>query len=189
MKVILASGSPRRKQLLGEIINQFDIISPQCDEQCDATNPQEYVKQLAKRKAHSVLNDNQDSLVIGCDTIVVFNNKILLKPTDRQNAYNMLSSLSNNTHSVYSGVCIVSKHKEVVFCEETKVTFRQLREQDINSYIDTGSCFDKAGAYGIQDSDFVCDISGEFANVMGFPVKKVAKTLNVEFGLPIKKGV
>lgn len=186
MKLILASNSPRRKELLHKLLDNFAIIPAQGEEKSDAQQPSAFVAQLAYNKAAEVWRNNTDSLVLGCDTAVVFDNKILGKPHNRQQARQMLSALSDNTHTVLTGVCLMSAHKTEQFVACTKVVFRKLSDSDIESYIDTGSCYDKAGAYGIQDSDFVSAIEGEYDNVMGLPVCEVGKALQ-KFGININK--
>ena len=177
MKIILASASPRRKQLLGEIIKDF-LVLPSNEKEDDVFgSPQEVAKQLSFLKAKSVFDNNQDCLVIGADTIVVHQNQILGKPKNEAHAIEMLSSLSGKTHEVITGVTIMTKDLSVTFADVSQVTFKQLDNKEIIDYIATGSPFDKAGGYGIQDSGFVCDISGSFNNVVGLPTEKLSKIL------------
>lgn len=185
MKVILASGSPRRKQILSELLDMFETVNPRCDEICTADSPQQYVMELAQRKAHSVAQDNPTSVVIGCDTIVVKDNKVLLKPKTAQQAYDTLRSLSGSTHTVYTGIAIVSANADICYCEHTDVTFRALTDKDINDYIATGNCFDKAGAYGIQETDFVSQLDGEYNCVVGLPLTKLSQHLQ-QLGVFVK---
>jgi len=181
MKVILASASPRRKQLLGMLIKDFEILPSNADENINCATPEETVRQLSYIKAKSVFEQNQDSLVLGADTIVVFDDKILGKPQDEEDARQMLRLLSAKTHKVVTGVSLLSAKKCVTFAETSYVAFRQLSDKDIDDYIKTGSPMDKAGAYGIQDSGFVCDIEGSFDNVVGLPTARLAKVLK-QFG-------
>ncbi len=174
-KIVLASQSPRRKELLSLIFNKFDII-PSTDEESInyALEPHKIVEELAEQKAKSVYNKlvDKSSVVIGSDTIVYCNNKILLKPKDEQDAKEMLTLLSNNTHSVFTGVSIVTENKTETFYCETKVKFNELSHGDITKYIKTHEPMDKAGAYGIQGygAVFIEKIDGNYHSVMGLPV-------------------
>ena len=177
MDIILASASPRRKQLLGEIVKNFLVLpSNEKEDECFGA-PQEVAKQLSYIKAKSVFDNHQNCLVIGADTIVVHQDQILGKPKDKQQAIQMLTSLSGKTHEVITGVTIMTKDVSVTFADVSKVAFKNLDQKDILDYIATGSPFDKAGGYGIQDSGFVCDISGSFNNVVGLPTEKLSKVL------------
>ena len=178
MDVILASASPRRKELLGGIVKNFIVLPSNADENVSCLNPLETAKQLSFIKAKSVFEQNQNCLVIGADTIVVHDDKILGKPKDKQNAYQMLSQLSGKTHSVITGVTVMTKEVTITFAEVSMVGFKKLCDKDIFDYIATGSPFDKAGGYGIQDSGFVCDISGSYDNVVGLPTEKLAQVLS-----------
>ncbi len=180
-RLILASASPRRKELLIKQGFEFEIITADIDErkiEKRFSEPQEAVKQLAYEKARAVFEENTEAVVIGADTVVVFKGKTLGKPKDKEEAYEMLSSLSGNEHEVYTGVAVISKEETVIFADRTAVLFKKLSEKDINAYIATGSPFDKAGSYGIQDSDFVKEIQGGFDNVMGLPAKRLAPVLS-----------
>ncbi len=176
-KIILASKSPRRKQLLELLGLPFQVQGSQIDEVYSLTNPREIVTHLAASKARDVAKQFEDALIIGADTIVVLDEHILEKPQDEKDALNMLMRLSNRTHIVYTGVCLILKTngqvKEHSFFEETKVTFAALSESEVQSYIKSGSPMDKAGAYGIQDdygAVFVKRIEGDYYNVVGFPL-------------------
>ena len=133
-------------------------------------------------------NDNKDitnkfdPLVIGADTIVVLNGKVLGKPKDENQAREMLQSLSGKTHKVITGVTVKSKTNTITFAEESSVTFKKLDERQITEYIKSGSPFDKAGAYGIQDSGFVAEIKGSYKNVMGLPVERLTEILQTYGG-------
>ncbi|MGM9926561.1 MAG: Maf family protein [Bacillus sp. (in: firmicutes)] len=179
--LILASASPRRKELLTLLDIPFKTYSADIDETIPPyMTPEVAVEQLAHKKAQAVFNANKQAIVIGCDTIVVHNGNILGKPIDREEAFSMLSQLSNHTHAVYTGVCIMSEHKTVVFHEVTSVTFWKLNQQDINAYIDSGEPFDKAGSYGIQGRAalFVKGIQGDYFNVVGLPVSRLSRELS-----------
>lgn len=180
MEIVLASKSPRRKELLKRVVNDFKIIESDFDEDSITFNGdvEEYVKLLARGKALAVKEKvNNKSLIIGVDTIVFYNNKILGKPKNYDDAYGMLSVLSGNTHKVYSGVCIVNTenlHIESFVCE-TKVKFSELTGDQIDRYIESKEPMDKAGAYGIQGLGgvFVEKIDGCYYNVMGLPINKL----------------
>ncbi|HET6528943.1 MAG TPA: Maf family protein [Balneolaceae bacterium] len=178
--IILASASPRRKKLLQQINLPFQVHPSTVDE---TFSPQlkadQIVQQLALRKAKDVAAQFKDALIIGADTIVAFEDEILTKPEDSQDAKNMLGRLSGQTHQVYTGVglCKVDSQNNITestsFFERTEVTFGSLNPEDIDAYAASGSPLDKAGAYGIQDdfgAIFVKGIEGDFYNVMGFPL-------------------
>lgn len=184
-KLILASQSPRRKHLLETIGLSFEIIPAEIDEVFQSTEPDIIVKDLAYKKAVSIEKQISDeAIIISADTIVVLDNEILNKPIDENNAFEMLSKLSNRFHEVYTGITIINKSENVssyiIDYEVTKVKFRQLDGDEIWDYIKSGSPMDKAGAYGIQDdfgSVFVEKIEGCFYNVVGLPLQLVYKHL------------
>ncbi len=177
MKLILASNSPRRKELLSQLNYSFDIIPSVGEEISNATLPVDIAKELANRKALEVFKAHPDCVVIGCDTVVEIDGKLLGKPHDNNEATCMLKALSGKTHYVHTGVCLLHKMGVWLFADTTEVTFYTLTDEQIASYVATGSPLDKAGAYGIQDSGFVCHINGSFNNVVGFPTEKVAPIL------------
>ena len=131
-------------------------------------------------KACEVARLFPDATVIGADTVVVFGGRIIGKPKDEKQAFDILKELSGKTHSVYTGVCVVRGGKKKAFVRKSRVLFFPLTDERINSYIATGSPMDKAGAYGIQDSGFVKKIRGSYSNVMGLPVEKLRKILKKE---------
>ena len=181
MKIILASASPRRREILTTIGLAPDEIMPSdADETiAEGTPAHEAVMILSERKAESVAKKAPaDSLLIASDTVVVLDGEILGKPRDRQDAYDMLSRLSGRIHSVYTGVCMILNEKKSVFYQKTDVEFYPLTDADINAYLDTGEPFDKAGAYGIQGrgSVLVKGIDGDFFTVMGLPAAEVYRT-------------
>lgn len=178
--LILASSSPRRKELLENLQLTFQTISSDVDENYNPTwSPQEIVMELAHRKAESVSKEHKDSFVIGSDTVVVRDHTILGKPENREEAFSMLKSLSGRSHSVYTGVAIVSESNVCKFFEKTDVEFWELTDDEINDYLDTGEPFDKAGAYGIQGfgSLLVKKISGDYFSVVGLPVARTIREL------------
>ncbi len=178
---VLASASPRRKELLTLLNFPFAIHSTDVDESIpQGTAPENAVQQLAFRKAAAALEVYPDSIIFGSDTIVVHQGRLLGKPSSKEEAFEILSSLSGKTHEVYTGVCILSKERQNCFYEKTEVTFWDLSEQEITSYIASGEPFDKAGAYGIQGRAalFVKSIAGDYYNVVGLPVSRLARELS-----------
>ena len=184
LKFILASASERRKELLSRIVKDFEVRVSDFDEESVQVNNniEEYVKTLSQGKAKSVaLNYSSDSIIIGADTIVVIDNKVLGKPKDKNDAFRMLKSLSNNVHRVYSGVTVINNSTKVIKseCLYTEVYFSELSDEEIWKYIDTGECLDKAGAYGIQGFGgvFVKSINGCYYNVVGLPLNLLNKMI------------
>ena len=178
MKVILASKSSRRKQLLEKILNNFKIIDSKLDEsKIKLDKPDKYCSNLAQLKANKVADKNPEDLVIGADTIVFFKNQILGKPKNYNEAFKMIKLLSNQTHTVYTGVSIISQLAKIniSFTERTDVTFYNLSDIQIANYIKQDSPYDKAGSYGIQDGSqlFVKTINGNYENVIGLPIAKI----------------
>lgn len=176
--LILASKSPRRKELLSLITEDFEIKSADVDETLpDGILPDKAVEYLSKIKA--IPFKNGTDTIIGADTVVAIDNQILGKPTDRKHAFEMLKLLSGRYHSVYTGVTIISPESTVTFSAETKVKFFDLSDEEINNYIATGECDDKAGAYGIQGkgSLLVERIEGDYFNVVGLPISLLNKLL------------
>lgn len=184
-RFILASASPRRKEILSNAGFDFEIIVSDADENIsEDLTPEKTVEELAERKAMSVWESNKDAVVFGCDTVVAIDGKILGKPTDDNDAFNMLRMLSGKVHTVSTGVCICSAEKVSVFSNTTRVEFYPLSDETIKSYIATGECADKAGAYGIQGygSVLVKEIKGDYFSVMGLPVSQASRVLS-EFGV------
>lgn len=180
-KIILASGSPRRKELLTIAGLEFKVIVADVDEIIpENAEPQDVVKSLALQKASAVAEKYPDCVVIGADTVVVNDNAILGKPKSEADAIEMLSALSGRTHSVCTGVAIICGNKVKSFCETTEVEFYNLTENEIISYVRTGEPMDKAGAYGIQGKGCVLvkRIVGDYFNVVGLPVSKVFRELS-----------
>ncbi len=182
MEIVLASKSPRRQELLRRIVGNFKIIESNFDEDSIKFNGdiEEYVKNIAIGKALNIKNKiENNSLIIGVDTVVFYENKILGKPKNYDDAYSMLSVLSGNTHKVYSGVCIFDTEKLGIksFVCQTKVTFSKMNKSQIEKYIMSKEPMDKAGAYGIQGLGgvFIEKIDGCYYNVMGLPLNKLNK--------------
>ncbi|MDE7256662.1 MAG: Maf family protein [Clostridia bacterium] len=178
MKIILASASPRRKELLKQVVKDFEIIPASGEEKANtALPPEQIVCALAESKCCEVFEKYPDSVVIGCDTIVYYKGKVLGKPKSRAEAEETLKELSGKTHSVYTGVCIRSPERRIAGYDETEVTFNELSDGFIKSYVDGGSPMDKAGCYGIQDGGVVKSYKGSYTNVVGLPLELVEKML------------
>ena len=180
-KVILASASPRRKELFALLgINAY-IIPAEIAEPINGEEPQVQAMQNALRKAEIVKNKvDKDAVVIAADTLVAIDNHILGKRLNQKEASRYLRLLSGNTHSVYTGICIFYNEIANINYEQTLVHFAELTELEIKSYIETGEPMDKAGAYGIQGygAQFITAVDGCYYNVMGFPVRKFYEMLN-----------
>lgn len=180
--MILASASPRRKELLSYIADDFKVIPAKGEENIpDGSSPEETVYMLSRQKAEEIYSTYKNETIIAADTIVSIDGKILGKPHDKHEAFEMLSALSGRTHAVYTGVCIITKNGErMSFTEKTEVEFYPLSENDIRSYIATGDPMDKAGAYGIQEKGafLVKGIIGDFYNVMGLPIAQLKRYLD-----------
>ena len=175
-KIILASQSARRRELLKYIFEDYEIIPSGADETPPEDVPAENVPEiLAVRKAVYVAKDRPHDLVIGCDTVVILDGKIFGKPADLGEAREMLFELSGRTHRVVSGVCICCEGRTMSFSQTTEVTFYPLSAADIERYITEDSPLDKAGSYGIQDRGglFVKELSGDHYNVIGFPIARL----------------
>ncbi|MGE7905268.1 Maf family protein [Peribacillus sp. NPDC094092] len=178
--LILASSSPRRKELLQFLQIPFESMNSNVDESIDENMcPDAAVKELASRKAEAIAAKFQESWVIGSDTVVVLDGEILGKPTSRADGKRMLKMLSGRTHEVYTGVAILFGKNRRVFAEKTEVTFWELPEAEIERYLDSGEPFDKAGGYGIQGygSLLVEQIKGDYFSVVGLPVSRLAREL------------
>ena len=190
MRYILASQSPRRRELLARTGLEFDVIPSDVNEKITKEVPSDVVMELAHQKAENVyakITDPDDYTVIGSDTIVVYRDEILGKPADKQEAYDMLSMLADRTHQVYTGVSLLiwKNGRKIIrtFYEKTEVTFYPIMREDLLSYIATGDPMDKAGAYGIQ-GDFaihVKSINGDYNNVVGLPIGHLYQELKLAF--------
>lgn len=184
LKFILASASERRKDLLSRIVSNFEVKISNFDEEKVevSTNIENYVKTLAEGKAKDVaLNCDNDSIIIGADTIVAIGDNILGKPKDKNHAFQMLKLLSNNVHRVYSGVAVINNQKNIMKseCLYTEVYFSEISDDEIWRYIESGECLDKAGAYGIQGYGgvFAEKINGCYYNVVGLPLNLLNKMI------------
>ncbi|PEI96602.1 septum formation inhibitor Maf [Bacillus pseudomycoides] len=179
-KLILASGSPRRKELLELAGVPFEIVVSEIEETIGAySSPADIVMSLALQKASAIVEHHEDSMVLGADTIVTYESRILGKPKDEAEAKEILQLLSGKTHEVYTGVALISKEKTVTFYERTEVTFWELTEEEIDAYIATKEPLDKAGSYGIQGkgSIFVQHIQGDYYSVVGLPIARLVREL------------
>lgn len=187
MKIILASNSPRRKELLGGLGVDFEVkvlkgVDESYPESLPSTDVAEYI--AAEKAAAYTVKD--DELLITADTVVIVGRDILGKPADAADACGMLRELSGKTHQVVTGVCLTTSKEQRRFSVTTDVTFKQLSNAEINYYVDKYKPYDKAGAYGIQEwigYIGVTALSGSYYNVMGFPVQRVYEELTTHFGL------
>lgn len=189
MKIILASASPRRKSLMDVLGLNFEVKVSDCEEKIDINaNVEDIVMSLSLQKAQAVAKESdKDSIVIGADTVVSYQNEILGKPKDKQDAIRMLTLLGGNTHSVYTGFTIINTIDNTIITdyEKTDVTFKPLTENEIIDYVNTNDPMDKAGAYSIQGiaSSFVEILDGDYNNVVGLPIYKLSKYLYNSFNI------
>ncbi|MDE6188997.1 MAG: Maf family protein [Clostridia bacterium] len=177
MKVILASASPRRKELLSEIFDEFEVLPQNVDEKSNYSRPRFIAQDLAKIKLGSLGKSYADCLIISADTIVYKNGRVYGKPKDEAQAKNFLDELSGDVHFVYTGVAIYYKGKTTTFYDKSSVKFKALSEEEKLAYIASGSPMDKAGAYGIQDSAVVESYEGSYSNIVGLPMEKLKEKL------------
>ncbi|MGB9665127.1 MAG: Maf family protein [Ignavibacteria bacterium] len=180
---ILASKSPRRKNLLNLLGLNFQTFNPEIEENHRGERPVVYAKKLAEEKAEAANFKFKNKIIIAADTIVVIDNQILEKPKSKSDAKRMLRTLSGKTHIVYTAICVINQlnGKKVIDYEKTYVSFRKLASSEINEYVEKGSCMDKAGSYGIQDdlgAVFVSKVNGCYYNVVGLPLQKLYLILN-----------
>lgn len=185
-KIILASGSPRRRELLEQIGIPFEVMTSNADEITAAEEPEEIVKELSGMKAQAVFDEcikkggeYLNAVVIGADTIVYHDGRVLGKPKTRKEAKKIIRSLSGKEHCVYTGVTILGCGQPVSFAEKTVVFVYAMSEEEIETYVSTGEPMDKAGAYGIQGrfAAYVSSINGDYNNVVGLPVSRVYREL------------
>ena len=188
MKVILASKSPRRKEILENLGMKFDIVVADADESCDIADPCERVSALAAIKGRAVkdmLEESGDTLIIACDTLVYAEGEFLGKPRDKEDAKRMMGLLSGKAHSVVSGLYLSLGDKEFMGAEETRVIFDEMTDGEIESYISSDEPYDKAGGYAVQGlaSLYVKGLEGDYFNVVGLPVNLLYNTLKKEFSI------
>lgn len=193
MNIILASASPRRKEILENVNVKFTVVASNIDEVIlDNEPPKELVMRLAFEKCMDVARKNEDALVIGADTIVVMDDQILGKPKNEEDAYNMIELLSNKKHQVITGISLInlSLDKKVIDYVVSEVTFKDLSKETIRDYINTKESLDKAGAYGIQGygSLLVESISGDYFNIVGLPISRISDLLKENFNVNLFYG-
>ena len=181
-KIILASTSPRRKELLAKTGLTFEAVASNYEEDMTLSMPpDELVKFLSRGKAESVAQDYDDAIIIGGDTFISFNGQILGKPHTRERAKEMLKILSNNEHSVFTGFTIIDTKSKKIVSEvaEAKITFKDLTEEEIDEYVETGEPLTRAGAYAIQTikETFVINMSGDYDGIIGLPMTDLMKSL------------
>ena len=183
-RLILASNSPRRRELLEQIGVEFEVIPSNAEEKVTKQEPSEVVEELSRQKAEDVAAAVEDGIVLGADTVVCQDGQIMGKPKDEADAKQMLQKLQGEEHSVYTGVTILVKENGAVqhvqtFSQETKVYVYEMTDEEIDRYIATGEPMDKAGAYGIQGrfAAYVDGIEGDYNNVVGLPVSAVWQEL------------
>ena len=179
-KIILASGSPRRKELLSQIGIEYDVVVSNIEEYTDETEPDKIVESLSRQKALATAEGCDDTrIILGADTVVSVDGIILGKPSSKEDAYRMLKLISGRNHEVYTGVTLVKKSGEdrkiITFSEKTLVYVKKMTDEEIWNYIESGEPMDKAGAYGIQGrfAAFVEGIEGDYNNIVGLPVSRV----------------
>ena len=180
-RLILASSSPRRKELLEQVGLSFEVFSPDIDESVlDGESIEAYVKRLAQQKAQAVLTQFPDAVVIAADTSLVLDHKIIGKPESKQHAFEIWSALSDRSHEVLSGICVADRSQSTIQAVRTKVTFQKMNIKDMERYWATGEPMGKAGAYAIQGyaAQFIPRIEGSYSNVVGLPLYETLQLLN-----------
>lgn len=180
MTIILASESPRRKELLARVVPEFQVIPARIDEMFQPEeSPIKYVERMAQQKVQSVSKHHVNDLVIGCDTIVAIENKILGKPTSPKEAREMIQQLSGRTHEVYTSVCLKQQQKQQQETIVSTVTFYDLSPEEITDYLKTKEYEDKAGSYGIQGAGslLIQSIQGDYYAIMGLPIATLSRML------------
>ena len=195
MNLILASKSPRRKEILENLGVKFEIITCETDEHTDERDGKKYVEEIAFRKGNAVRELlegkgelTNDCIILSSDTVVVSaDGEIMGKPKDRADAKRMILAFSGKPHFVISGIALITQNKTVVTSETTTVFFDTVDEDDIEKYLDSEEAYDKAGAYAIQGyaSLWINGIEGEYFNVVGLPIKKLSDTLKKEFNIKL----
>ena len=196
MKLILASASPRRREILSTLGVPFEVRYADADESCELADPAARVEAIATKKCNAVCDallaegmpihaPDTDVVVLACDTLVTLDGAFLGKPTDEANIRRMMHALSGRTHTVASGIAIRAGGRIVTAHELTGVTFAPMTEADIDAYVATGESFGKAGAYAIQGhaARFIRGIEGDYFNVVGLPVHRLFETMEREFGI------
>ena len=190
MRIILASKSPRRKEILENLGLKFEVMVADADESSDIKDPALLVRTLAERKGRAVLaglEDKDDCLIIACDTLVYAAGEFLGKPKNKDDARRMIAMLSGKSHKVVSGIYLYHESKEITAAAVTNVIFDELDGEEIERYISTDEPYDKAGGYAVQGlaGVFVKRLEGDYFNVVGLPVNLLYNTLKKEFGIDI----
>lgn len=183
-ELILASASPRRRQMLEDLGIPFRVMVSDADENCDERSPEQYALGVSQRKAEAVLKiAPEGSVVVACDTVVALENEILGKPKDRADALRMLKMLSGKEHRVVSALSVMTREKTVQKASVTYVRFKEISEDELQAYVRSGECDDKAGSYGIQGLGglFVKEIRGDWYTVVGMPLADLYGILKNEF--------
>lgn len=194
-RIVLASGSPRRREILSGVGASYDVIVSDCDESTTQTEPAELVKTLSYKKAEAVAKHiNGPVIVIGADTVVAYSGSILGKPKDRAEAGRMISMLQDNIHQVYTGVSLIIKEEDgassvLTFAECSEVEVASMTKRQIEEYIATGEGDDKAGSYAVQGifATHIKGIKGDYFNIVGLPVAAIYQRL-YEMGIDLKSG-
>lgn len=176
-KLILASNSPRRRELLATIVSGFEVIPSAFEEKAEGLTPEETASAFAEGKAREVFSRYPQYAVLGADTVVTLDGRLLGKPRSPEEAAETLRFLSGRTHAVYTGICLIGRSVFLRNVVKTDVTFRRLTPEVIARYVQSGSPMDKAGAYGIQDGMLVQSYEGSYTNVVGLPVEQVRAML------------
>ena len=193
MNIILASASPRRKEILENANVKFDVVKSTINEVIlDQELPSQVVMRLAFEKCMDIASKNENDLVIGADTIVVLDDIILGKPKDKEDAMSMIKKLSGKTHQVITGISLInlSVNKKIIDYVVSNVKFKDLSEEDIKDYIQTNESLDKAGAYGIQGygAILVEEIQGDYFNIVGLPISRLSDLLKKHFSINLFYG-
>ena len=178
MKVILASASPRRRQLLGEIFDSFEVMPQDVEENCDLKRGHAVCQRLAQIKLGNLPQVFPNALIISADTVVYMGGRIYGKPKDESEAKCFLDELSSKWHYVYTGVAVYFDGKVHTFYDKSRVKFKTLGEDDKRKYIGTGSPMDKAGGYGVQDRQVVEKYEGSYTNIVGLPMEKLKEYIS-----------
>lgn len=188
MKIVLASASPRRREILSMVCADFEVRVSNADESYESDTPLDQIPRLLAEKKALAVPASADEAVIGCDTVVICNGEIMGKPKDRADAIRMLKAFSGAEHLVVSGVCV--RYGEKIYSESvtSKVYMRELSFEEIENYVDDCEPYDKAGAYGIQESAgaFVSRIDGDFYNIVGLPLCRLCEIFKSELGVMLK---
>ena len=194
MKLILASASPRRREILQNIGVPFTVRVADADESCDLLDAGARVEAIASRKCQAMVDLlsaegslDDDTLILAADTLVTLDGAFLGKPCDEADARRMIEALQGRTHAVAGGICLWYRGRTVTSSELTRVSFAPMSKADVEAYLATGESFGKAGGYAIQGhaSRFISGIEGDYFNVVGLPVHRLFKTLAEEFGIPL----